>query len=43
MGPRVYIFGARIHHGALGCLLIAAGALLCAHDWKDRPWPIRDR
>jgi hypothetical protein len=43
MGPRVYIFGARIHHGLFGCLLVGAGALMVIHDWKDRPWPLRDR
>ena len=41
---RLWIRGQRCHHGATGALLasvgamaIAAGGLLMAHDWKDRP------
>lgn len=46
-GPRVYVFGRRIHHGALGVLLAStglarhiptlalAGILLAAHDAAD--------
>jgi hypothetical protein len=33
---RVWIHGQRWHHGATGALLVAAGSLLMAHDWKDR-------
>ena len=37
---RVWIRGQRWHHGATGALLVAAGGLLMAHDWKDRTlWP----
>ncbi len=47
LGPRVWICGVRIHHGATGCLLALAGMLtnqrravlaglaLCAHDRAD--------
>lgn len=34
---RVWICGQRVHHGTTGVLLAATGALLMAHDWKDRP------
>jgi hypothetical protein len=34
---RVWICGQRVHHGMTGALLAAAGTLLMAHDWKDRP------
>jgi hypothetical protein len=34
---RVWIGGQRVHHGATGVLLAALGAVLVAHDWKDRP------
>lgn len=44
-GPRMYIETRgsiwRIHHGALGALLIGVGVfgvLLVLHDWRDRPW-----
>lgn len=48
-GPRVWIAGQRVHHGATGCALLAlarkrpllavAGALLVAHDRRDwRVW-----
>jgi hypothetical protein len=33
---RLWIRGQRWHHGATGALLVAAGSLLMAHDWKDR-------
>jgi hypothetical protein len=33
---RLWIAGQRCHHGATGVLLALAGALLMAHDWKDR-------
>jgi hypothetical protein len=26
-----------VHHGLTGALLATTGALLMAHDWKDRP------
>jgi hypothetical protein len=42
-GRRVYINGHRIHHGLAGTILIILGTLLVAHDWHDRPWPLRDR
>jgi hypothetical protein len=34
---RVWICGQRVHHGATGIILAAFGAVLVAHDWKDRP------
>lgn len=33
---RVWICGQRVHHGVTGILLAAFGAVLVAHDWKDR-------
>ena len=41
-GPRVYVFGARIHHGLTGCLLAAIGAALAWADRHDFPW-VKDR
>jgi hypothetical protein len=46
---RVWIRGQRCHHGATGAVLatvgafvMAAGGVLMAHDWKDRPlWFVR--
>jgi hypothetical protein len=35
-GPRLFIAGRRSHHGPWGLLLIVAGALAVAHDWRDR-------
>jgi hypothetical protein len=40
--PRTYVYGWRLHHGLLGCVLAAIGAALAAHDRHDFPWPIRD-
>lgn len=40
---KVYVFGLRIHHGLAGLFAIAAGSLALWHDWKDRPWYLRDR
>jgi hypothetical protein len=49
-GPRLYLFGQRIHHGTVGCLLLAAGAAMrrpwlaavgataVSHDAADFPW-----
>lgn len=46
-GPRCWVFGQRVHHGATGCMLVAAGLaahraglgvvglLLCLHDRAD--------
>ncbi len=34
---RLWIGGQRVHHGMTGLLLAAAGTVLMAHDWKDRP------
>lgn len=34
---RLWIAGQRVHHGLTGALLATTGALLMAHDWKDRP------
>ena len=33
---RVWVGGRRVHHGATGILLAAAGLALIAHDWRDR-------
>lgn len=36
---RLWIAKQRCHHGALGCLAIALGALLAIHDRRDfRVW-----
>jgi hypothetical protein len=32
----MWIGGQRMHHGATGIALFAAGIALVAHDWKDR-------
>jgi hypothetical protein len=40
---RLYVFGARIHHGAVGLLLSAIGLALVVHDRADWPFPLRDR
>ena len=49
-GPRVYVAGLRIHHGSAGLavaaagivvgnpILMIAGAIAVAHDWRDCPW-----
>jgi hypothetical protein len=49
-GPRLYVLGRRLHHGAIGCAVMVAalatrerwllpvGALLVAHDARDFPW-----
>lgn len=51
-GPRVWLCGQRLHHGATGLALlatgrpwaIAAGLLLCAHDRRDwKVWLVRER
>jgi hypothetical protein len=41
-GRRLYIYGRRVHHGLVGAILAALGLGLLAHDWRDRPWPLRD-
>jgi hypothetical protein len=33
---RMWVAGQRLHHGATGIALAAAGIVLVAHDWKDR-------
>jgi hypothetical protein len=33
---RLWIAGQRVHHGLTGAFLLAAGAALMLHDWKDR-------
>jgi hypothetical protein len=33
---RVWIRGQRWHHGTTGALFALFGAILMAHDWKDR-------
>lgn len=45
-GPRVWVFGQRVHHGVLGCALVAlvrrhpalgiVVAMLIVTDWHDR-------
>ncbi len=39
---RVYVLGARIHHGGVGVVLIAVGTALLFHDRRDWPFPLRD-
>ena len=33
---RLWVAGQRVHHGMTGVLLLATGAALMLHDWKDR-------
>lgn len=38
LGPRVYVLGQRVHHGAIGVLLVLTGlamALDDKHDYRD--------
>ena len=35
---RVWVLGKRIHHGAVGFVMFAAGIALMKHDFKDFPW-----
>lgn len=35
---RVWVLGARIHHGALGVALVVVGAWLIWDDRRDFPW-----
>lgn len=54
-GPRVWILGARVHHGLVGAValgaagvlrrrtLAALGAALVWHDRLDFPWPLIER
>jgi len=39
---RLYVFGARIHHGAFGLALSVIGVALVIHDRADWPFRIRD-
>jgi hypothetical protein len=40
---RLYVFGARVHHGAVGVALSVIGLALVIHDRADFPFPLRDR
>ena len=40
--PHTYVYGWRLHHGMLGCILAVVGAALVAHDRHDFPWSVRD-
>lgn len=33
---RVWVWGWRLHHGLVGCVLVVVGVALAAHDFKDR-------
>lgn len=33
---RLWVGGQRLHHGLTGFVFAVTGALLMAHDWKDR-------
>lgn len=36
---RLWVFGRRVHHGAVGAALVAVGAVLALHDRADwREW-----
>jgi hypothetical protein len=35
---RLWIGGQRVHHGLTGVVFAAAGLVMIAHDWKDRPF-----
>ena len=38
-GRRLRAFGWRVHHGTIGAVLVAIGAVLMAHDRRDlREW-----
>ena len=37
-GPRMYLFGKRIHHGTVGIVLAAIGTTLIFHDRRDFPF-----
>lgn len=37
-GRRVYLLGARVHHGLTGCVLALIGAALAWADRRDFPW-----
>jgi hypothetical protein len=39
---RLYVFGVRIHHGAVGLALSAIGVALVIHDRADWPFRFRD-
>ena len=39
---RLYVFGARIHHGAVGLVLSVIGVALVIHDRADWPFRLRD-
>lgn len=39
---RLYVFGARIHHGGVGLVLSAIGLALVFHDRADWPFRLRD-
>jgi hypothetical protein len=53
-GPRLYVVGVRVHHGAAGCaialvgaalrsrLVAAAGLAMVVEDLPDFPWRDRD-
>jgi hypothetical protein len=38
---RLWLLGARIHHGAAGAVLMMLGGVLMWHDRRDAPW-VRD-
>jgi hypothetical protein len=40
---RVYVAGRRVHHGLAGLVAILVGMAAVVHDWRDRPWWLRDR
>ena len=40
---RLYVFGARIHHGGVGLVLSVIGLALVFHDRADWPFSLRDR
>lgn len=35
---RLYLRRRRVHHGAVGAVLIFVGAVLVHHDRRDWPW-----
>lgn len=41
-GPRVFVFGARIHHGPPALFAAAALLLVAWHDRRDFPWSTHD-
>lgn len=40
-GPRLWVLGARVHHGFVGVCAMVAGTAMVTHDWGDRFWSLQ--